>query len=107
MANGAKAECSAQDKRRSLPGYGFEHHQPGTYEIDHLISIGLGGSTTSRTYGRQSLDDTKLWNAKRKDRLERRLHVLLCTQSHAEPSRRARCTRVQLDRAYRKYIGER
>ena len=49
---------------------------PGAYEVDHLISLELGGSN----------DVTNLWpqpyhgklNAHDKDRLENRLHALVC-----------------------------
>jgi hypothetical protein len=58
--------------------YGIENHPPGSYEIDHLIAIALGGSNEIKNLWPQSLDDTKHWNAKLKDRLERRLHVLVC-----------------------------
>lgn len=57
--------------------YGIEHHQPGAYEIDHLISLGLGGSNDIRNLWPESLD-TQPWNARAKDRLEERLHKLVC-----------------------------
>jgi len=86
--------------------YGIETHKPGEYEIDHLISISLGGSNDLKNLWPQSLDDTKLWNAKLKDRLERRLHRLVCD----ERSLKLRDEQEAISRdwiaAYRKYVGE-
>lgn len=53
--------------------------KPGAYEVDHLISLELGGSN----------DITNLWpqsyhgrlNAHDKDRLENQLHALVCAGS--------------------------
>ena len=93
-------------KERVYREYGLENHKPGEYEIDHLISISLGGSNDLKNLWPQSLDDTKLWNAKLKDRLERRLHRLVCD----ERSLKLRDEQEAISRdwiaAYRKYVGE-
>jgi hypothetical protein len=87
--------------------YGLENHQPGAYEIDHLVAIALGGSNAITNLWPQSLDDAKPWNAKRKDRLERRLHVLVCND-HALSLHDAQDALARdWIAAYRKYIGER
>src|SRR5579875_1471470 len=36
--------------------YGVEHHQSGAHEIDHLISLGLGGSNDIRDLWPENLD---------------------------------------------------
>ena len=57
--------------------YGIEHHRSWAYEIDHLISLGLGGSNDIHNLWPESLD-THPWNGRAKDRLEDRLHKLVC-----------------------------
>jgi len=49
----------------------------GSYEIDHLISLQLGGSNSIKNLWPQSykLPD---WHARKKDGLENRLHSLVC-----------------------------
>jgi hypothetical protein len=47
------------------------------FEIDHLISLELGGADVAANLWPQSYD-TARWNAHSKDRLENRLHVLVC-----------------------------
>jgi hypothetical protein len=46
------------------------------YEVDHLISLELGGSNDTRNLWPQSFSG--LWNARIKDTLENRLHELVC-----------------------------
>jgi hypothetical protein len=56
--------------------YGITSHAPGSYEVDHLISLELGGSNSIKN----------LWpepyfgdlNAHVKDKLEDKLHALVC-----------------------------
>lgn len=49
----------------------------GCYEIDHLISLELGGSNNVDNLWPQSYTTTP-WNAHVKDALENRLHKLVC-----------------------------
>ena len=39
---------SAATKRAVYAEYGIASHQPGKYEVDHLISLELGGSNDIR-----------------------------------------------------------
>ncbi len=63
-------------KNRVYAEYGIKQHKPGEYEIDHLISLELGGSN----------DIKNLWpepyvgphNAHIKDDLENVLHAQVC-----------------------------
>lgn len=48
----------------------------GAYEVDHLISLELGGSNSVKNLFPQAYDG--LWNARVKDKLENRLHSLVC-----------------------------
>ncbi len=57
--------------------YGITSHKPGAYEVDHLISLELGGSNSVRNLWPQSY--TGEWNAHIKDQLENKLHELVCS----------------------------
>ena len=46
------------------------------YEVDHLISLELGGSNDTKNLWPQSYHGT--WNARIKDGLENKLHELVC-----------------------------
>ena len=54
--------------------YGID--RSGNYEVDHLISLELGGSNDTRNLWPESY--TGKWNARLKDSLENRLHSLVC-----------------------------
>jgi len=57
--------------------YGVRSHHPDEYEIDHLISLELGGSNARRNLWPQSFV-THPWNAHVKDELENELHRAIC-----------------------------
>jgi hypothetical protein len=99
---------SSADKDAVFQAYGIHHRPPGAYEVDHLISLELGGSN----------DRTNLWpepmhlningkdeGAKAKDDLENLLHAEVCagrlTIGGAQDAIRGDWTG-----AYRKYFGE-
>lgn len=65
-------------KRDVYASYGITHHEPGEYEVDHLISLELGGSNSKRNLWPQSYR-TQPWNARVKDALENRLHSMVCS----------------------------
>ncbi|CCW35524.1 hypothetical protein CTKA_02384 [Chthonomonas calidirosea] len=65
-------------KRQVYQEYGIYHHQPGEYEIDHLISLELGGSNSIKNLWPQSYI-TRPWNAHIKDQLENELHREVCS----------------------------
>ncbi len=50
---------------------------PHQYEVDHLISLQLGGTNSMRNLWPQSYF-TETWNARVKDALENELHRLVC-----------------------------
>ena len=64
-------------KDQAYAEYGITSHAPGDYEVDHLISLELGGSNSIRN----------LWpepyfgdlNAHIKDKLENKMHSLVCS----------------------------
>lgn len=58
--------------------YGIKSREKGEYEIDHLISLELGGSNSVRNLWPESYQTQPL-NAHVKDQLENRLHDLACS----------------------------
>lgn len=64
-------------KRRVYASYGILTHEPGEYEVDHLISLELGGSNSIRNLWPQSYR-TFPWNARVKNALENELHRRVC-----------------------------
>ena len=63
-------------KREVYASYGIAHWEKGEYEIDHLISLSLGGSNSKKNLWPQSYL-TEPWNAHTKDQLEYRLLTLV------------------------------
>jgi hypothetical protein len=71
---------TAQTKRDVYAEYGITEHGPGDYEVDHLISLELGGSNARKNLWPQSYR-TQPWNARVKDALENRLHRMVCAHT--------------------------
>jgi len=65
-------------KRKVYEEYSIPSHAPGEYEVDHLISLELGGSNSIRNLWPQSYR-TEPWNAHVKDALENELHRRICS----------------------------
>ena len=65
-------------KRQVYAEYGITSHKPGEYEVDHLISLELGGSNSIKNLWPQSYL-TQPWNAHVKDVLENELHAEVCS----------------------------
>jgi hypothetical protein len=64
-------------KRQAYESYGIRTHEPGEYEVDHLISLKLGGSNSLRNLWPESFR-TQPWNAYVKDALEDELYRRVC-----------------------------
>ncbi len=64
-------------KRAAFARYGVDRAIGGPYEIDHLVSLELGGSNEAANLWPESYV-TSPWNAHVKDALENRLHALVC-----------------------------
>ena len=65
-----------KEKRAVYASYGITHWQKGEYEVDHLISLSLGGSNSQKNLWPQSYL-TEPWNAHTKDQLEYKLLTLV------------------------------
>src|SRR5262245_25340525 len=63
-------------KRQAYAAYGITSHKPREYEVDHLISLELGGSNSIKNLWPQSYV-TSPYNAHKKDVLENKLHKLI------------------------------
>lgn len=92
-------------KRQVYALYGIKSHRPREYEVDHLISLELGGSNSVRNLWPQSYL-TKPWNAHVKDALENRLHALVCS-GELDLKTAQRDIATDWIAAYKKYVGAR
>jgi hypothetical protein len=70
-------------------------------EVDHLISLELGGSNSIKNLWPQSYAGK--WNARVKDKLENRLHVLICNGT-LTPVQAQRAISHNWIIAYNKYV---
>ena len=77
--SGKVRNVPASVKNQAYSEYGIVSHAPGQYEVDHLISLELGGSNSIRNLWPQSY--TGPWNAHIKDKLENYLHDQVCNGS--------------------------
>ncbi len=83
--------------------YGITSHQPGEYEVDHLISLELGGSNSTRNLWPEPYQGD--WNAHEKDKLENELHKRVCDgQMDLKTAQQAIAT--DWIAAYEKYVGQ-
>ena len=90
-------------KRQDYAEYGITSHQPHEYEVDHLISLELGGSNSIKNLWPESYHGP--WNAHIKDRLENELHRRVCSGALdlKEAQREISTNWIE---AYKKYLGE-
>lgn len=65
------------EKDKVFAEYGVAKHPPGSYEIDHLISLEIGGSNDITNLWPQSY--TGPYNAHMKDQIEDYLHAQVCS----------------------------
>ncbi|GHF52579.1 hypothetical protein HNQ07_003189 [Deinococcus metalli] len=83
--------------------YGITSRAPGEFEVDHLISLELGGSNSLRNLWPESYVTSPL-NARVKDTLENRLHDLICAGTVGVPDAQ-RAIAHNWQEAYVKYVG--
>jgi hypothetical protein len=90
-------------KHQVYNAYGIPTHKPGDYEIDHLISLELGGSNSVRNLWPESFKSMPL-NAHVKDDVENKLHEMICN-SRIDVSQAQREIAQDWTAAYAKYVG--
>ncbi len=90
-------------KKKAYGEYGITSHKPGEYEIDHLISLELGGSNSLKNLWPQSFVTTP-YNAHVKDKLENKLHEKVCS-GEIDLKEAQRLIATDWIGAYRKYVS--
>jgi hypothetical protein len=90
-------------KKQIYQEYGITSHKPGEYEIDHIISLELGGSNSARNLFPQSFKLHPL-NAHVKDELENKLHELICAGKLPIQTAQQEIAHDWIT-AYQKYVG--
>ncbi|HEX2863390.1 MAG TPA: hypothetical protein VHN99_02370 [Deinococcales bacterium] len=83
--------------------YGIVSRKPGEYEVDHLISLELGGSNSIQNLWPQSYITQPL-NAHVKDKLENKLHSLACAGTITLAAAQ-KAVATDWVAAYQKYVG--
>lgn len=90
-------------KEKAYAEYGITSHAPHEYEVDHLISLELGGSNSLKNLWPESYV-TSPYNAHVKDRLENKLHAMVCSGA-IDLKTAQRAIASDWITAYRKYVG--
>jgi len=89
------------EKQKVFAEYGITHHDPGAYEVDHLISLELGGSNDIKNLWPEPHHGA--WNAHVKDRLEGKLHSMVKAHQIALDEAQKEISNDWIT-AYKKYV---
>lgn len=95
---------SESTKQQVYKEYGIDRTIGGPYEVDHLISLELGGSNHIKNLWPQSYT-TQPYNARTKDALENRLHAMVCSGKISLAQAQKEISTDWIS-AYRKYFGK-
>lgn len=101
QAEGVSANVSEETRRKVFSEYGINAH-PDNFEVDYLITPELGGAESIRNLWPQPY--SARWNAHVKDKLEQRLHQLVCEGKVDLPTAQHDIA-VDWIQAYKKYVG--
>lgn len=107
VCRNADAEVVARDipeatRRQVFAEYGIQAPGPNQFEVDYLITPDLGGSESVRNLWPQPY--SVRWNARVKDKLERKLHQLVCAGRLDLPTAQ-HAIATDWIAAYKKYVG--
>jgi hypothetical protein len=91
-----------ETQRQVFAAYGMSNDHAANYEVDYLITPELGGARTLRNLWPQPY--SARWNARVKDKLEQRLHHLVCA-GKLELATAQHDISTDWIGAYRKYVG--
>ena len=98
-------EYTERLKRLGLRRYGYSDLRLRDYEEDHLVSLELGGSPTNpRNLWPEPHHVIGGWGSYTKDRLENRLHTLVC-RGRVPLAQAQRAIASDWIEAYKRYIG--
>ena len=90
---------SGHEKHAVYAEYGIRPSPAARYEIDHLVPLELGGSNGPRNLWPQPMVE-----AREKDRLENRLHDLVCSGQMSLPEAQRTIASDWIE-AYRRFLG--
>ena len=76
-------DVSAVTKKQVYAEYGITHHEPGEYEVDHMISLELGGSNDISNLFPEAASPFPGFHEK--DEVENFLHAQLCNSELTLP----------------------
>lgn len=74
--SGVTRNVTEEEKNRVYAEYGIKKHSPGEYEVDHLISLELGGSNDIANLWPEPADPRPGFHEK--DKVENYLHSRVC-----------------------------
>ncbi|MGC2153103.1 MAG: hypothetical protein WA618_13730 [Terriglobales bacterium] len=98
------AEVSPSLRQQVLNEYGIVNARPGDYEIDYLITPGLGGvEDIHNLWPEPEPSASRTWNAHVKDELEEHLHEMVCA-GKLDLSRAQRDLATDWIAAYKNYF---
>ena len=100
---GKVRDVPQSEKDQAYAEYGITSHAPAAYEVDHLISLELGGSNSLKNLWPESYSGD--WNAHIKDKLENELHKLVCNGSLDLQTAQHEIATNWIA-AYQKYLGQ-
>ncbi len=91
-----------ETRREVFAAYGIDPARRSEFEVDYLITPDLGGAESVRNMWPQPY--SVRWNARVKDKLEQRLHQLVC-ENRLDLTTAQRAIAVDWIGAYKKYVG--